>query len=72
LDNFRLMGRIDKAFKKAEKDKELILEEQDYKFLKDMVEKDIPAAWGANPNILKNIEEFVELKESGKEDDKNA
>ena len=62
LDNFRLMGRLDKAFKKAEKTNMLELEEQDYKFLKDMIEKDIPSIWGQNPNILESIGEFVEVK----------
>lgn len=66
LDNFRMMGRLDKAFKKVDKEGVLILEEQDYKFLKDMVTKDIPAIWGANPNIIKSIEEFVELKQEDK------
>jgi len=62
LDKFRMMGRIDKAFDKANKSNELILEEQDYKFLKDSIEKDIPSTWGKNPNILKSIEEFLEAQ----------
>ena len=64
LDKFRLFNRITKAFDKAEKSGELILEEADYKFLKDIVEKDIPSVWGANDNILKAVESFVDAKEN--------
>jgi len=63
LDKFRLFNRITKAFDKAEKSGELVLEEVDYKFLKDMVETDIPSVWGANESILKAVESFLEAKE---------
>lgn len=62
LDKFRLFGRIAKAFEKADESGELILEETDYKFLKDMVESSIPSNWGANENIIKAVESFVEAK----------
>lgn len=63
LDKFRLFGRIAKAFDKAKSSKILVLEEADYKFLKDTVEKDIPSVWGGNENISKAIEKFLEAKE---------
>lgn len=63
LDNFRLFNRLSKVFDKAEKTKTLELEEADYKFLKDMLEKDIPAMWGANTNIMESIESFINAKE---------
>ena len=63
LDKFRLFHRLSKAFEKAETSKILELEEFDYKFLKDTVEKDIPSVWGLNPNIAKAFEEFLEAKE---------
>ena len=62
IDGFRTMGRLSKAFDKAEKSKVLELEEQDYKFLSDTISKDIPSVWGSNPNILASIEEFLEAK----------
>ena len=64
LDKFRLFSRIAKAFDKAEKSGELVLEESDYKFLKETVDKDIPSNWGANDNILKAVESFVDAKEN--------
>lgn len=63
LDKFRLFNRLTKAFDKADKSKLLVLEETDYKFLKDTIEKDLPAAWGMSENISKAIEEFLEAKE---------
>jgi len=66
LDKFRLFSRITKAFEKAEKSGELVLEESDYKFLKETVDKDIPCVWGANDNILKAVESFVDAKEETK------
>lgn len=63
LDKFRLFNRLMKSFDRAEKTKELVLEEFDYKFLKDILEKDIPSTWGANDNICKAVELFVSAKE---------
>jgi len=62
LDKFRTFSRLSKAFDNAEDTKVLELEEVDYKFLKDIVEKDIPASWGMNVNIMKAIENFLEIK----------
>ena len=59
LDNFRTMGRLSKAFEKAEKSGFLELEEVDYKFIKDDLEKNIPSAWGFNQNIMNAVEEFL-------------
>jgi len=59
LDNFRTMGRLSKAFEKADKSKVLELEETDYKFIKDDLEKNIPSTWGMNENIMKAVEEFL-------------
>jgi len=62
LDKFRLFNRLSKAFDKANDSGELILEETDYKFLKDTIEKDIPSSWGMNPDISKAIESFLEAE----------
>ena len=59
LDNFRTMSRLSKAFEKAEKSGFLELEEVDYKFIKDDLEKNLPSAWGLNNNITNAIEEFL-------------
>ena len=63
LDKFRTFGRISKAFTKAEESKILELEEADYSFLKESIEKDAPAIWGMNKNILKAIEAFLNAEE---------
>lgn len=71
LDNFRIMNRLDKAFTKAKKTGTIELEEQDYKFLKDKIEKDVPAFWGSIPEASEAIELFVEAKSDltgGKQD----
>jgi len=59
LDSFRIMNRLSKAFDKADKSGKLELELVDYKFLKDIIEKDIPSAWGRNPNITDAIDSFL-------------
>lgn len=63
LDKFRLFGRLTKSFDKADKNKVLELEEVDYKFLRETIEKDVPSTWGFNENISKAIEEFMNAKE---------
>ena len=70
IDNFRVMNRLTKAFDKAKKTNELQLEETDYKFLKDMLDKDVPAIWGTIPKAAEAIELFVEAKSDLKEEDK--
>ena len=62
LDNFRTMSRLSKAFTKAEEKGILELEETDYKFLKDDLEKNVPGSWGMNINIMKAVEEFLDAK----------
>ena len=62
LDHFRSMNRLVKAFDKAKKTKMLELEETDYKFLKDNIEKNIPAMWGGIEKASEAIEEFMGAK----------
>jgi len=63
IDNFRLFGRIVKAFDKAKKDKVLELEEAEYNFIKNDMDKEVPATWGANKNISEAIESFLDAKQ---------
>lgn len=58
LEQFRLFGRIAKAFDEAEKTGVLKLEDTDYTFLKTLIEKDIPSFWGTNVDISKAVEDF--------------
>ena len=63
LDNFRLMGRLSKAFTVADESGILELEEVDYKFIKDDLEKNIPSTWGMNQNIMNAVEGFLNAKQ---------
>jgi len=63
IEQFRIFGRISKAFEEAEKTGILKLEDSDYNFLKNIVEEDIPANWGAIPNVNKAITAFLEAKD---------
>lgn len=67
IDKYRLFNRIGKAFDKAEKDGELVLEDQDYDFLKKTVESDIPASWGMNKKLFIEIEKFLESPQESPE-----
>ena len=69
LDKFRTFRRLADAFDKADKSRILELEEVDYKFLKDEIEKGIPSSWGMNKNISKAIEDFLESKEGSEKKD---
>jgi len=60
FEQFKLFGRLRDAFEKAEKTKVIELEEDEYTKLKAIVEKNIPAAWGFNKNIVEAIEAFME------------
>jgi hypothetical protein len=62
LDKFRLYGRLAKAFESAETSGILQLEEAEYKFLKDTIEKDIPSIWGSNKDISEAINSFLDAK----------
>lgn len=50
-----MFNRLFKAFENRE---ELILEDEDYNFIKKMIETDTPAVWGTNSNIMKALEDF--------------
>lgn len=63
LEKFRLFNRLGKAFDKAERTKVLELEEGDYSFLKETIEKDIPSQWGLSENFSKAVEAFLDAKE---------
>lgn len=62
LDKFRLYNKLTKAFDKAEKSGILELEELEYSFLKETIEKDIPSIWGSHKDISEAIENFLEAK----------
>ena len=63
IEKFQIFGKIAKAFDKAEEMGVLELEDREYKFLKETVEKDIPATWAMNRNISEAITNFLEAKE---------
>ncbi len=63
LDKFRIFNKLSKAFEKAAETGELVIEENEYRFIKDMMNTDIPSIWGTNPNISEAIERFLEAEE---------
>jgi len=63
FEQFKLFRKLSKAFEVAKETKVLILEEPEYKFLKDTVLKDIPMQWAGNSNIYDAIESFINAKE---------
>ena len=63
IDKFRLYGRIAKVFNKADKTGVMELEESDYSFLKESLEKNVISTWALNPNINEAVEEFLNAKE---------
>ena len=62
FDNMRKLNRVGLAMDEAIKTKKLSLEDDDYKFIKELINKHSPAIWGTNPNIMDSVTEFMELK----------
>ena len=60
---FQIFGKLAEAFDKASKTNVLELEEREYKFLKETVEKDIPSTWALNKDLSKAINDFLEAKD---------
>lgn len=61
--HFSSFARIGDAFKKAEITGLLELEEAEYKLLKDMVERFVPAGWALNQGIADAVNSFVNADE---------
>ncbi len=64
FEQFTLFRKISSAFDKAKETKELILEEPEYKFLKNTIVKDIPMQWSGNQNVYNAIILFMEAQET--------
>ena len=63
IEKFQIFGKIAEAFDKAEKTGTLELEEREYKFLKETIEKEVPSTWALNKPLSKAITDFLNLKE---------
>ena len=63
LEKFRIFGKLSEAFDKADKSKVLELEDREYKFLKELIETDIPSAWGMNKNLSNAVNDFLDAKD---------
>ena len=63
IDKFRIFGKIAEAFDKAVQTGILELEDREYDFLKETIEKDVPSTWAMNQNLLKAINDFLDAKE---------
>ena len=63
LEQYKLFARISKAIDEAGKTKILRLEDNDYEFMKGIIEKNIPAVWATNKNLSQAVESILEAKE---------
>lgn len=63
IEKFQIFGKLANSFDKAQKTKVLELEEREYNFLKQTIEKDVPSTWAMNKHLNKAIMNFLEAKE---------
>lgn len=63
LEYFRTFNKISEAFYRADETKLLILEEAEYSFLKNTIEKDIPSIWGMQKELFQAVDEFLTAEE---------
>jgi len=63
IEKFQVFGRIAKAFDEALKTETLSLEESEYAFIREIMEKDIPSVWALNQNYRKTVDAFLKLPE---------
>jgi len=68
LEKFRIFGKLSEAFDKVDKTNVLEVEEREYNFLKELIEKDIPSAWGMNKELSKAVNDFLNAKEEWRRD----
>ena len=59
LDQHRFFRRVDVACEEARKNDILKLQEMDFSQIKTIIEEEVPASWGMNPDISNAIEEFL-------------
>ena len=60
ISKFRMFNGLKKALEKAKKSGELILDELQYKFVRELIENEVPAIWAGNEDITNAIEAFLE------------
>jgi len=70
LDQFRTFARLDGAFKVAEKSNILELTEGDWVYVKNKMEKNVPARWGMIPEAAQAIEDFMGAEKQEKKEEK--
>jgi hypothetical protein len=64
IDKFRIFTKIAESFDKAVKAGVLELEDREYTFLKETIEREIPSSWGLNKDLSVAIMEFLEAKDA--------
>ena len=63
FEQFQIFSRLNKSLEEAKKNNIIVLEEQDYKFLKEAVEKHVPATWALNRSLNEAVNELMNAKE---------
>ena len=60
-----LENTISTSFNRAKNDGRIVLEEEPYKKLREIVNEFVPAGWGSNPDIFGAIKTFMDAKQVG-------
>lgn len=63
FEKFKIFSKLYKAFEEADKTDVLVLEDREYKFLKTTINEEIPAQWGARPDIMEAFQAFMDAKD---------
>ena len=66
IDKFRTFSRLSKAFDESEKTGFVEVEQADFRFLKDLVEKDIPAKFALMSEVTDAVELMLDAEDTGK------
>lgn len=63
-DQFRLFNKVKKSIDNADKTGVLSMEDDVYIFIKNLIEKGVPAQWGLNDDIYGVIDDIMNAKSS--------
>ena len=63
IEKFQIFGKIAEAFDVADDTGTLKMEDREYDFLKETIEKEVPSTWALNKNLNKAITSFLKPKE---------
>ena len=62
LESFRTFSKITKALDDSEGKEFIFLEDPEFSFLSSIIQDNVPADWGGNPDIFKAVEAITEAE----------